>query len=140
MVQRTSHSGQCSPEKCSDFLRLDLDLPSFRPCGSWAALQGAGGGQPLGARLGRDGGGLGRVSAGSLFWSAPRRALLFLFSRSVRPVDCSTPAPRSPVSRSVLRFTSAESGMLSDHVILCQPALLSACPRPQSGSGDHQVG
>ena len=69
MVQRASHSGQCCPEKCIDFLRLYLDFPSFHPRGSWTAPQGEGGGSRWepglaavgcvftgsGARLGRGG-------------------------------------------------------------------------------------
>ena len=40
-------------------------------------------------------------------------------------MDCSTPAPLSfTISRSLLRFMSAESVMLSNHPILCYPLLL----------------
>ena len=66
MVQRTSHSGQCCPEKYLNFLRLNLDLPSFHPCGSWTALQGGGGGAATGSPAWpRCWGGLGRLLRGS---------------------------------------------------------------------------
>ena len=41
------------------------------------------------------------------------------------PMDCSTPGfPVLPISRSLFRFISIESVMLSDHLILCYPLLL----------------
>ena len=41
------------------------------------------------------------------------------------PTDYSTPGPRSPtISRSLLKFMSIESVMLSNHISLCCPLLL----------------
>ena len=48
-----------------------------------------------------------------------------LLSRVCDPMDCSTQAPlSSTIFRSLLRFTSIESVMPSNHPILCHPLLL----------------
>ena len=39
-------------------------------------------------------------------------------------MDCSTPALSFTVSRSLLKFMSVESVMLSNHLVLCRPLLL----------------
>ena len=65
------------------------------------------------------------------------------------PMNCSTPGFPHFISRSLLKFTSIESVMPSNHLILCHPLLLLSSIFPGSGSfslswlflsGDQSIG